>query len=112
DDRFAMVGTHSFDPRSDHYNTESGVIIYDKQFASALRQRILRDTQPKHAWTIAPRQQNIPVISSLNKAISTVSSHLPWFDLWPFRYATSYDLKPGCRPLAPGARGFYQCYKP
>ncbi len=112
DDRFAMVGTHNFDPRSDHYNTESGVIIYDKHFASVLRQRILRDTQPKNAWTIAPRQQNIPVISSLNKAISTVSSHLPWFDLWPFRYATSYDLKPGCRPLAPGTPGFYKCYKP
>ena len=112
DDRFAMVGTHNFDPRSDHYNTESGVIVYSKRFATALRTQILRDTQPKNAWTIAPRQQDIPIISPINQAISTVSSLLPWFDLWPFRYATSFALKPGCKPLAPADPNFYQCYKP
>ncbi|HET6587269.1 MAG TPA: phospholipase D family protein [Oleiagrimonas sp.] len=112
DDRFAMVGTHNFDPRSDHYNTESGVIVYSTRFATALRTQILRDTQPRNAWTIAPRQQDIPIISPINQAISTVSSHLPWFDLWPFRYATSFDLKTGCKPLAPADPGFYKCYKP
>lgn len=112
DDRFAMVGTHNFDPRSDHYNTESGVIVYDRRFATALRTQILRDTQPKNAWTIAPRRKNIPIISDISQAIGTVSAHLPWFDLWPFRYATSYDLKPGCQPLAPAAPDFYECYEP
>jgi phosphatidylserine/phosphatidylglycerophosphate/cardiolipin synthase-like enzyme len=111
DGRFAMVGTHNFDPRSAHYNTESGVIVYSPRFAAAVRTQILIDTQPKNAWTIAPRQQNIPLISPLNEAISTVSAHLPWFDLWPFRYATNFELKPGCRPLAPAAPGFYQCYQ-
>ncbi len=111
DDRFAMVGTHNFDPRSDHYNTESGVVVYDQRFATELRTQILRDTQPKNAWTVAPRVQDIPILSDINKAISTVSSHLPWFDLWPFRYATVYGLKPGCTPLAPADPGFYQCYR-
>ncbi|HET7266584.1 MAG TPA: phospholipase D family protein [Oleiagrimonas sp.] len=111
DDRFAMVGSHNFDPRSDHYNTESGVIVYDKQFATALRTQILRDTQPKNAWTMAPRVQDIPIISDVNRLISAISSHLPWFDLWPFRYATAYELKPGCTPLAPADPGFYQCYE-
>src|SRR3546814_7812478 len=43
-------------PRSDHYNTESGVIIYDHAFADELRQAILRDTEPQNAWVIAPRR--------------------------------------------------------
>ncbi|HEX7339499.1 MAG TPA: phospholipase D family protein [Rhodanobacteraceae bacterium] len=111
DDHFAMVGSHNFDPRSDHYNTESGVIVDDPRFATELRSSILEDTQPKNAWTIAPRVQDIPVISDINRAISTVSEHLPWFDLWPFRYATAYELKPGCAPLAPADPGFYQCYE-
>src|SRR5699024_2895270 len=67
DDRFAMVGTHTFDPRSDHYNTESGIIVYDRDFATALRSEILRDTQPKNAWTIAPRRKTIPIISDISQ---------------------------------------------
>src|SRR3546814_21012391 len=99
DDSFAMVGSHNFDPRSDHYNTESGVIVYDRHFADELRSSILRDTQPENAWVIAPRRPVVPVLTDINQAIGAVSESLPFFDLWPFRYATSFDLKPGCPPL-------------
>jgi len=112
DDAFAMVGSHNFDPRSDHYNTESGVIVYDHRFADQLRQSILRDTQPENAWVIAPRQPVVPVLTDINQAIGTVSEHLPLFDLWPFRYATSYDLAPGCQPLPATDPGFFACYHP
>jgi phosphatidylserine/phosphatidylglycerophosphate/cardiolipin synthase-like enzyme len=107
DDDFAMVGSHNFDPRSDHYNTEAGVIVYDARFASALRESILRDTQPENAWVIAPRQQ-----SGLSTAIGDVSASLPVFDLWPYRYATSYDLKAGCTPMHPSDPAFFSCYTP
>src|SRR6185312_1884783 len=99
DDTFAMVGSHNFDPRSDHYNTEAGVIVYDHTFSDQLRHSILRNTQPENAWVIAPRRAVIPVLSDLNQVIGSVSESLPLFDLWPFRYATSFDLKPGCQPL-------------
>ncbi len=112
DDRFAMVGSHNFDPRSDHYNTEAGVIVYDKRFAAEVRQSILRDTQPENAWVIAPRQSVVPMLTDVNQAIGDVSERLPLFDLWPFRYATSYDLKPGCHPMRASNPGFYQCYQP
>lgn len=112
DDTFAMVGTHNFDPRSDHYNTESGVIIYDKRFADRLRDSILQDTEPGNAWVIAPRQKKIPVLSSINEFIGDVSERLPFFDLWPFRYATSYDLKPGCVPMRWKDPRFFECYEP
>ncbi len=112
DDSFAMVGSHNFDPRSDHYNTEAGVIVYDKTFANELRRDILRDTQPENAWLIAPRRAVIPVLTNINQAIGDVSERLPLFDLWPFRYATSYDLKPGCLPLRASDPGFAACYRP
>lgn len=110
DDDIAMVGSHNFDPRSDHYNTEAGVIIYDRGFADQLRQSILRDTQPDNAWVVAPRQKTVPVLSDINDAIGSVSEELPVFDLWPFRYATSYQLKPGCQPLRVNNPGFFGCY--
>ena len=107
DDDFAMVGSHNFDPRSDHYNTEAGVIVYDPRFASELRDSILRETQPENAWVIAPRQQ-----SSLSSTIGDISASLPIFDLWPYRYATSYDLKAGCTPMRPSDPAFLSCYTP
>lgn len=112
DDRFAMVGSHNFDPRSDHYNTEAGVIVYDRRFADQLRQAILRDTQPQNAWVIAPRRPVVPVLTKLNQAIGDLSESLPLFDFWPYRYATSYQLKAGCAPMRPSDPGFYSCYEP
>lgn len=112
DDTFAMVGTHNFDPRSDHYNTESGVIVYDKRFADRLRESIMQDTEPANAWVIGPRQKTIPVLSSVNEFIGDVSERLPFFDLWPFRYATSYELKPGCIPMRWTDPKFFECYEP
>ncbi len=112
DDRFAMVGSHNFDPRSDHYNTEAGVIVYDPRFATELRNSILRDTQPENAWVIGARRPTVPVLGGISQLIGDVSEKLPLFDLWPFRYATSYDLKPGCTPMSPFDPAFYSCYKP
>ena len=112
DDDFGMVGSHNFDPRSDHYNTESGAIVYDHAFADQLRSAILRDAQPQNAWVIGPRQSVVPVLTDINQAIGTISEHLPFFDLWPFRYATSYDLKPGCTPMRISNPKFYTCYTP
>ncbi|MGE5168093.1 MAG: phospholipase D-like domain-containing protein [Deltaproteobacteria bacterium] len=109
DGAIALIGSHNFDPRSDHYNTESGFIIHDVAFAQALRDSILRDCAPANAWTIA-RRQGTNWLSRLNRAIGDFSARLPLFDLWPYRYASSFELKPGCKPLPPGAPGFYDCY--
>ncbi|MBS0487773.1 MAG: phosphatidylserine/phosphatidylglycerophosphate/cardiolipin synthase family protein [Proteobacteria bacterium] len=109
DGSIALIGSHNFDPRSDHYNTESGFIIHDRAFAQLLRASILRDCAPENAWTIA-RRQGTNWVSRLNRAIGDFSARLPIFDLWPYRYASSFELDPGCKPLPPGAPGFYDCY--
>ena len=65
--------------------------------------------QPDNAWLIAA-QEKPPVLSGLNYSLGKLSEKLPIFDLWPFPYATSYELNPGCEPIAPGAPGFQDCY--
>ena len=111
DDSFSMVGSHNFDPRSDHYNTEAGVIVYDRRFADQLRASIMRDTLPENAWVIAPRHIDVPLLSGISEIIGDVSQRLPLFDFWPYRYATSYQIKPGCQPLRVNDPAFLTCYK-
>lgn len=111
DGRISLIGSHNFDPRSDNYNTESGFIIHDTAFAEALRRSVLRDTEPRNAWTIARRPRPV-LVDRINNAINDFSTALPLFDFWPFRYATSFELKPGCQPLRSTDPGFYDCYEP
>ena len=110
DGSVALIGSHNFDPRSDDYNTESGFIIHDTTVALRVRAAVLRDTEPENAWVIAKRHGD-PFVESVNNAIADVSAALPLFDLWPFRYATSYELKAGCLPLPPSDPHFYECYE-
>jgi phosphatidylserine/phosphatidylglycerophosphate/cardiolipin synthase-like enzyme len=109
DGAVTLIGSHNFDPRSDNYNTESGFIIHDVPFAQALRASILRDTAPRNAWTIAKRPRPV-FFERINNAISDFSTALPLFDFWPFRYATSFEIRPGCEPRRPTDPDFYDCY--
>ncbi|MFD0739794.1 phospholipase D family protein [Lysobacter koreensis] len=114
DERIGVVGTHNFDPRGDHYNTESAVVIDDPAFARALAASIRRDIAPANSWVIA-RRDKLPVLSGLDYSVGKVFEQLPVFDLWPWRYATSYEFVPGpaCpQPLPPDAPGFRACYRP
>ena len=114
DDRIGVVGTHNFDPRGDHYNTESAVVIEDAAFAEALADSIRRDISPENSWAIAPRDKP-PVLWGLDYSLGKVFEYLPVFDLWPLRYATSYEFQasPDCpQPLPPDHPGFRACYVP
>ncbi len=110
DRRFAIVGTHNFDPRSDRLNTESLVIVDDPAFATRLAETIEHDMRPENAWTIAPRPKP-PLLSGLNYSLGKVSEHLPLFDIWPWRYATSWEIRDGCEPLPPQHPRFRDCYE-
>ena len=114
DERIGVIGTHNFDPRGDTYNTESAVVIEDPVFARALADSIRRDIKPENAWVIAPRDKP-PLFSGLEYSIGKMSERLPIFDLWPMRYATSYEFMPGpaCpQPLPRNHPGFRACYRP
>jgi phosphatidylserine/phosphatidylglycerophosphate/cardiolipin synthase-like enzyme len=109
DDDVTVIGSHNFDPRSDHYNTESGFIIFDRSVAAAVRTAILRDAAPDNAWVIA-RRARPGFWNRVNNAIADFSTALPLFDFWPFRYATSFELNDGCQPAPPADPAFYDCH--
>ena len=114
DGRIGVVGTHNFDPRGDHYNTESAVVIEDEAFAQALRSSIKRDIAPANSWVIA-RRDKPPVFSGLNYSIGKMFEAMPILDLWPMRYATSYEFVASeqCpQPLLPSDPNFRACYQP
>jgi phosphatidylserine/phosphatidylglycerophosphate/cardiolipin synthase-like enzyme len=112
DNRIGVIGTHNFDPRSENYNTESAVIIDNAAFAQALAASIRRDMTPENAWVIAPREKPV-VLSGLDYSLGKVSEALPLFDVWPWRYATSYEFVPGPEcpaPLPSNDPSFHRCY--
>ncbi|MGV8940789.1 MAG: phospholipase D family protein [Lysobacter sp.] len=114
DEQIGVIGTHNFDPRGDNYNTESAVVIRDAAFAGELAASIRRDISPANSWVIAPRDKP-PVLSGLEYSIGKISEYLPIFDLWPMRYATSYEFVPGVdcpETLARDHPRFRQCYRP
>ena len=113
DDGVAVIGTHNFDPRGDNYNTESAVIIRDRAFAAELATSIRGDIAPANSWVVAPRTRT-PIFPGLNYSLLKISEQLPLFDLWPLRYATSYEFVPGptCpAPLRIGDPRFHDCYR-
>ena len=70
--------------------------------------------RPENAWVIAPRDKP-PVFSGLEYSLAKISEHLPVFDFWPVRYATSYEFRPGpdCpEPLSPRDPKFRACHEP
>jgi phosphatidylserine/phosphatidylglycerophosphate/cardiolipin synthase-like enzyme len=110
DGAIAVIGSHNFDPRSDDLNTESGFIIHDAAVAARVRDAIMQNAAPQNAWVIAKRPRP-RFVERINNAIGDFSTALPLFDFWPFRYASSFDLKPGCEPLPPSDPRFYDCYE-
>lgn len=111
DRSIAVVGTHNFDPRSQHYNTEAAVIINDPRVAEVVANNMLRMTQPRNAWTIAPKPK---ALRKLDDVVLSGTEALPILDLWPSRYGSSYEFVPGPKCPAPmGYRepGFKDCYR-
>ena len=111
-DRYiSMVGSHNLDPRGEGFNTENGVIIYDRIFAAELERSIRKDIEPGNSWVVAMKPQGVPVLRGINGALESVSRSLPIFDIWPYRSTTLYELIPGATPMPPGSEGFYQSYR-
>ncbi len=55
----SMVGSHNLDPRGEGFNTENGVIIYDKAFAAELEGSIRKDIEPGNSWVAAMKPPGV-----------------------------------------------------
>jgi len=110
DGKISMIGSHNFDPRSDVLNTESGFVIESVDFAQRLIKNIEIDMKDENSWVVAAKEQ-IPFFSHISGVIATISRKLPIFDIWPFRYSTSYKLLPGHEAVPANHPDFYKNYE-
>jgi putative cardiolipin synthase len=106
DGRVAMVGSHNFDPRSEGFNTENGLIVWDKMFAQALEQLIRRDIEPQNSWIVAVK----PDREQEKTAIDPVPKTIPEFKPWSYSSMSVYELAPGKEPVPPKSPDFYRNY--
>ena len=110
DNEIAVIGSHNFDPRGIAINTEVTLTITDSAFAQALTDSIKLATEPQNSWIIA-RRQKVPILGHISEFFAKISRMLPIFDIWPFRYSTSFELREGFTPLDKDHPDFYQHYE-
>ncbi|MDG1326006.1 MAG: phospholipase D family protein [Opitutales bacterium] len=110
DEQIAFVGSYNLDPRSEIYNTELGVIIYDETFSSQLKQSINNDIQPQNSYLIEIKKER-PLLSKINMILYRISESFPFIDLWPIRAHSSFELKRGKEPVPPGHVDFFHNWK-
>jgi phosphatidylserine/phosphatidylglycerophosphate/cardiolipin synthase-like enzyme len=110
DEHISYVGSHNFEPRSNKLNTESGVLIWDEDIALMIEEDIQRDAAARNSWVLGERKRP-PVTSNISNVVGDISRALPFLDVWPFRYTTSYQLKEGMTPMSPFHPDFRQNYE-
>ena len=106
DGMVAMIGSHNFDPRSEGFNTENGLIVWDKPFARKLEQLIRRDIEPQNSWVVALK----PDREQAKTALAPVPKTIPEFKPWSYNSTSVYELAPGKEPVVPGSPDFYKNY--
>lgn len=106
DGRVAMIGSHNFDPRSEGFNTENGLIVWDEPFARKLEQLIRRDIEPQNSWIVAVK----PDVEQAKTAIEPVPKTIPEFKPWSWSSTSVYELAPGKAPVPPESPDFYRNY--
>lgn len=109
-DKITWIGSHNFDPRSDHLNTEAALVIWDENVARDLKDHILRDTEPQNSWVVAKRRK-LPILSYFTGFMETASRMIPIVDVWPFFYSTSYELRSGGMVVPSDHPDFHKHYK-
>lgn len=107
DGRVAMIGSHNFDPRSEGFNTENGIIVWDKVFAGRLEELIRRDIEPQNSWVVAMKPEEAQAETALEAPPGNGD-----YEPWPWGDTSVYELAPGMQPLPPDHPDFYENYYP
>jgi phosphatidylserine/phosphatidylglycerophosphate/cardiolipin synthase-like enzyme len=106
DSRIAMIGSHNFDPRSEGFNTENGIIIWDEVFARRLERLIRRDIEPHNSWIVAMRPKGEQERTAIETDPENLTEFMPWF----YGSTSVYELAPGKEPRTPDSPEFYRHY--
>jgi cardiolipin synthase C len=107
DGEIAMIGSHNFDPRSEDFNTENGLIVWDRSFAQKLQALIRRDIEPQNSWVVAmrPDEETMEAVSRENG-----DSIQPRYDYYFYGSTSAFELIPGKQVVPPGSADFYRNY--
>jgi phosphatidylserine/phosphatidylglycerophosphate/cardiolipin synthase-like enzyme len=107
DGEVAMIGSHNFDPRSEVFNTENGLIIWDRPFAQKLEALIRRDIEPQNSWVVAmrPDEQTMAAVSAEHD--DSIQSR---YDYSFYGSTSAFELIPGKEVVPPGSADFYRSY--
>lgn len=89
DGHTSIVTSHNFDPRSEFYNTENGIVVEDAEFAAALLRFVGSLSAPDSSWVSATQPPLNQPLEAMDRALARMSRRMPVFDLWP-RYR--FDL--------------------
>ncbi len=110
DGRIGIVTSHNFDPRSEIFNTENGLIVHDAAFAAALAAYIDPMLRPQNAWLLAEQPIGDGWLAAANRAMARGSRRMPSFDLWPAYLVESYQLPTGAEPVNAGDPAFHKSW--
>jgi len=95
DGQVSVVTSHNFDPRSEIFNTENGIVVYDQGFARAMQDFILPMLAPRNAWRVERRESDPGGLAGVNRSLAEFFRRWPTLDLWPGYTTMSFQLPSG-----------------
>ena len=111
DGEAVLIGSHNFDPRSTRINAECGIIIRDAAFAQRVEDDIRRDIHPRNSWVVSRMPVPDSFWAKTSRQISAGSSLLPFLDVWPQRYMSSFDPIDMDNIVPPRREDFFEHYR-
>lgn len=112
DNEVVALTSHNFDPRSQYYNTENGVIIRDGELARSLFASSQRLMEPRNSWRSAVRPRGPPVFGSINRGMARLFRRLPTLDVWPWYRTELYALPESAGDIPVDDPAFYEVAEP
>lgn len=95
DGEWSVITSHNFDPRSEVFNTENGIVVHDQAFAQAMQQFIAPMLEPRNAWRVERRNPDPRGWQRRNRDVSEFFRRWPTLDLWPGYATESFQLPSG-----------------
>jgi cardiolipin synthase C len=110
DGDLVLVGSHNFDPRSERYNTEAALLIWDEDLGAEMENEIRMLIGDGSSWAVALKQ-SIPVWTPVSSVLARISRSLPILDIWPYRHHTCYELREGGQEVLMSDPTFHDNYE-
>jgi putative cardiolipin synthase len=74
DGKDVFVGTFNVDPRSEHLNTEVGLLVHSKELAQVLRANLMEDLSPENSYTLRLDGDDVSWMSTTKGSPQSYSS--------------------------------------